>query len=624
MSVLSQSVCVLPSPPPRRIWLSWRLHTKLVPRAFLWGALSLVLNHALVQAQPPSTEPQTVLVTGTAVPIPLAEADRDVSALPVTLAERPLFDSWFDLLQLDPGLDLRQRAPGGFIADLSIRGATFGQTLVLLNGVRLNDAQTGHFNLDLPVPLDMISGLEVMKGSGSTLYGSDAIGGVVNVITRPVETPSLRILTAVGNFGTNQQHLLGAFGGPRLSQEVAVARDFSSGFAPDRDYRNLAVSSLTSVRPRWGAAGLLLAYSDRPYGADRFYGPYPSWERTKTWFASLHQDLGRHTEAGFAFRRHTDLFVLFRDRPRIYTNRHSLESWQGDLRRHEDLPAHAVLSYGVEGLADSITSTNLGVRSRTRGSGYVFYDIRALRRFGFSAGLREEVYGSRQVATSPSLSGAAWLSARLKLRASASRAFRLPSYTDLYYSDPANRGNPNLRPESATSYEAGLDAYARPHLRASFTVFQRRSTDGIDYVRPAGTAVWQATNFDRLHFTGVEAAAVYEPLAGQHFSASFAALRGVTGPALLQSKYAFNYPAHSGILEWRGVFRNVLIARTRLGVVDLVNRGPYAVWDVSASRAAGRVRPFLQLRNLGNTVYQEIPAVRMPGRGVLGGLEFVL
>jgi len=567
---------------------------------------------------------QSIVVTGAAVPIPLAEADRDVTVLPLAPNERPLFDSWFELLQLDPALDLRQRAPGGFIADLSIRGATFGQTLVLLNGLRLNDSQTGHFNLDLPVPLDMVSGMEVMKGSGSTLYGSDAIGGVVNVITHPRETPSLRLLTGIGNFGTNQEHLIGAFGGPAISEEVAVARDFSSGFAPDRDYRNLALSSLTSLHPAWGATSLLLAYSDRPYGADQFYGPYPSWERTKTWFASLHQNLGDHTEASFAFRRHTDLFVLFRDHPQIYTNRHVLDSWQGDLRRHDDLPGHAVISYGVEGLADSITSTNLGMRSRTRGSGYVFYDVRALHRFGLSAGLREEVYGSRQVATSPSLSGTAWLSSRFKLRASASRAFRLPSYTDLYYSDPANRGNPNLKPESATSYEAGVDGYVRANLRGSLTVFQRRSTDGIDYVRANSTAVWQATNFDRLHFTGVEAAAVYEPVASQHFSASFAALRGVTGTAILQSKYAFNYAAHSGVLEWRGTFRNMLIARTRIGVVDLVGRGPYAVWDVSGARATGRVRPFLQLRNLGGTVYQEIPSVRMPGRGILGGFEFVL
>src|SRR4051812_11871899 len=88
---------------------------------------------------------QTVVVTGTPGPLPLEEADRDVAVLELPRAERVLFDSWFEALQLDPALNLQQRSPGGFIADLPIRGATFGQTLVLLNGMRINDAQTGHF-----------------------------------------------------------------------------------------------------------------------------------------------------------------------------------------------------------------------------------------------------------------------------------------------------------------------------------------------------------------------------------------------------------------------------------------------------------------------------------------------
>jgi len=583
----------------------------------------LLLMPFVVRAQSP--QHTSLVVTGTATPAPLDEADRNVAILPLPTAERPLFDSWFGLLQTDPTLYLQQRAPGGFLADLSIRGATSGQTLVLLDGMRINDAQTSHFNLDLPIPLDAVSSIEVLKGSGSTLYGSDAIGGVLNVRTRQSESPEFRLLTGVGNFGTNEQHGTGSFGTSRYFEQLDFARDFSSGFMANRDYRNLSLSSLTSLKSKLGATSLLLAYSDKPFGADQFYGNYPSWERIKTLFASVHQDLGENTEASFAFRRHTDLFVLFRYAPQIYTNRHLLDSWQGDLRRHNKLPFHAVLSYGAEGFSEAIVSTNLGVRSRTRGSGYLFYDLRSARRFSLSAGLREEFYGSGQVATSPSLSGAAWLTSRLKARASVSRAFRLPSYTDLYYSDPANRGNPNLKPESATSYEAGLDAYFRPNLHSSVTEFQRRDTNVIDYVRATPADLWQATNFDRLRFTGVEASTVYEPKAGQHVAVSFAALHGVNaGSEVLLSKYTFNYPVRSAVAEWRGSVKGLVLARTRVGVVDRLNRDPYAVWDASAVWARGRVRPFVQLTNMTNTMYQEIPGVPLPGRGALGGLEFVL
>ncbi|HWF66896.1 MAG TPA: TonB-dependent receptor plug domain-containing protein, partial [Acidobacteriaceae bacterium] len=292
-------------------------------------------------AAPPAPQQESIIVTGVATPAPLDDADRDVGVLPLPEKQRPLFDSWFNLLQLDAAVDLQQRAPGGFLADLSIRGATFGQTLVLLNGMRISDVQTGHFNLDLPIPLEMLTSTEILKGSGSTLYGSDAIGGVVNARTEPLEAPDVRVYTALGNFGTDEEHVIAAFGGPRFSEELSAARDFSKGFTFDRDYRNLSFGSLTTAKSVLGATSLLLAYSDRPYGADQFYGNYPSWERIKTWFLAAHQNLGSKTEANFAFRRHTDLFVLLRYQPQVYLNRHLDDDWQGSLRRHDNLPHHA-------------------------------------------------------------------------------------------------------------------------------------------------------------------------------------------------------------------------------------------------------------------------------------------
>ncbi len=192
------------------------------------------------------------------------------------------------------------------------------------------------------------------------------------------------------------------------------------------------------------------------------------------------------------------------------------------------------------------------------------------------------------------------ITGRIKLRAAASRAFRLPSYTELYYSDPADLGNPNLKPESATSYEGGADAYVRTNLHASVTVFQRRDTNVIDYVRANPSALWQATNFDKLHLTGVEAATVWAPRTGQQISLTFSALRGVNASdqQILESKYTFNYPVHSAVVAWNGTIWKNFVARTRLGVLDRLDQSAYALWDVSAGYTAGRVRPFLQLSNL--------------------------
>lgn len=537
---------------------------------------------------------------------------------------RLVSNSFTDLLRLDSSVDLRQRSVNGLQADISIRGGTFGQTLILLDGLRMNDVQSGHHNLNLPAPLESVGQVEILKGSGSTLYGSDAVGGVVNFITRTPEMSEMRLRAAAGNFGVNQQSGTVTLVGGNITQQLAFSRDFSSGFIPNRDYRNLNLGSTTRLSTALGDTNVHLSHRDSPFGAEQFYGNFNSWERTRAWWAAIRQNLGRNTDAAFSYRRHTDMFVLYRDRPQVFTNRHAVESYQATLRRRDELGRNAKLHYGAEMYRDSIVSNNLGTHDRTRGAGYVALDVRALNRFSFSAGLRDEVYGSGNHQLSPTVSAGVWLAPAWKIRAGVSRAFRLPTYTDLYYQDPANRGTPDLRAERAWSYEAGADWNAGGRVRSSVTVFHRRETDGIDYVRTSPTDIWRATNFQKLQFTGVEAAVATRLAGRSELEFQYTGLRGAQS-ALdgYLSKYVFNYPVHNGIVSYHRMFRG-FAARTRLGVAERFQRDPYAVWDAYGAYTRGRIRPFLQFTNLSDTGYQEIPGVAMPGRAVVGGLEFVL
>src|SRR6266446_5592907 len=201
---------------------------------------------ATAAAQQPEPRRETVVVTGVFEPVEIDEVDRSVRILPVKDDEL-LSNTVVDFLRLDPSLDLRERAPNGVQTDLSIRGGTFGQTLVLVDGQRMNDAQSGHHNMDIPLPLEAISRIEVLRGSGSTLYGSDATGGVINIITKTPEATEFRLRTAVGNFGVNQQRGSLALVEGDITEHLSFSRDFSSGFAPDRDYRNLSFTSLTHL-----------------------------------------------------------------------------------------------------------------------------------------------------------------------------------------------------------------------------------------------------------------------------------------------------------------------------------------------------------------------------------------
>ena len=213
----------------------------------------------------------------------------------------------------------------------------------------------------------------------------------------------------------------------------------------------------------------------------------------------------------------------------------------------------------------------------------------------------------------------------MKLRASASRAFRLPTFTDLYYQDPGNRGSPLLRPESAWNYEGGVDWNPSSSMRGEVTVFHRRERDGIDYVRMSPSDIWRATNFQSLRFTGVEAAMRVKLRRDQTLDFSYTGLRGAQNAlAGAFSKYTFNYPNHQGVAGWQGQLHRDWHARVRIGAVQRFARGPYAVADAYAGRTGGRIRPFAQVMNFNGARYQEILGVQMPGRAALLGLEFIL
>jgi iron complex outermembrane receptor protein len=579
---------------------------------------------AVGASSPVTPRKETILVTGTFTPIPLEESERAVDSLNVA-ASPLLFNTFTDYLKLLPSLDLRQRGQNGIQGDLSIRGGTFGQTLILLDGVRMNDAQSGHHNLDLPIPMEALESIEVLRGAGSTLYGADAVGGVVNFRTKRPEVSEIRLRGGLGNFGANQQRVTASLVKGRFFEQLAASRDFSTGFLPNRDYRNGLISSTTHIETGLGFTRVTLAGLDRPFGAQGFYGNYNSWERTKAWMAMASQELGANTTASFSYHRHTDLFVLYRDRPQAFVNHHISETWLASLRRSDAMGPNGRLHYGFESLHDGVVSTNLGTHDRDRQAVYVNYDLRSVGRFSLTVGTRYELFHAWSGQLSPTVSAGYWLSSHAKLRASISRAYRVPSFTDLYYHDPANVGSPDLRPERAVGYEAGLDWNAGSAIDGEVTVFQRRERDGIDFVRASPADIWRARNFQRLRFTGVETAARwrYRPRTSVEFA--YTGLRGAQDALSgLESRYAFNYPVQQAVATWQTATRGDLAIRTRFGVTKRFGRDSYTVWDLSLAHYGRRIRPFVQFSNLGDSLYEEIPGVPLPGRGILGGVEVVL
>jgi iron complex outermembrane receptor protein len=586
---------------------------------------------------PPQTKPapiaQTITVTTTLEPLPLAESDRSVNL--ISPRDQPLIsNSVVDLLRQDASLNLQARAANGVQADLSLRGTTFEQSLILLNGLRINDPETGHLNLDIPIPLDAVTRIDILHGSGSTFYGSDAIGGAVNLLTQQ-PTPGLAMVASAGggSYGSVEQHLRASYTNGPLAEQLTASRDTSDGFIPDRNYSSNALASETWLTTKPGTTDILLATSDRPYGANLFYGPYPSWERTKGWFASIQQQLGPQTAASFGYGRHSDLFVLFVDQPAIYENNHITTSYEGALRRADTLAPNITLSYGLEADGDTIHSNSLGRHARNQGAGYANLSLRSLGRFSVSIGAREELLNGAGKGNdnvfSPSIAAAYTLTHTLRLRATAGHGFRLPTYVDLYYADPTTIGNPNLKPESSWSYEAGADwTPSNGRLTLKATAFRLQQKDSIDYSKlilatPALTASqpWQAINIQNLNITGAEATARLRLTANQQLQFSYAAAHAASPPPNILSEYAYNYAAQNALLGWTGQFHQ-LTAHTQINIVQKTQHTAYPLWDIALSHNTGHLRPYLRTLNLSNTGYQEIPQVPLQGRTIMVGAEF--
>jgi iron complex outermembrane receptor protein len=574
---------------------------------------------------------------GSATPVPLAESQRSVEVLPVQ-GQSLAAESPQGFLRRDSSIFLEERGAGGGQADIVMRGGSFEQTLVLLNGFRINDAQTSHHNLDLPVPLDAIDSIQTLEGAGSTLHGVDALSGVVDFLTAAPDHGSLFLRAGEGSFQSNEETLLGGATRGSWSGRATAERNFSTGFMADRDYRNEDASAESWIGSRLGVTDLLFAGSDRAFGANQFYGNYPSWERTKGWFASARQELGVRTVAAFGYRRHTDEFVLFRNDPAIFENNHIDGSWQGSLRETLTLHKDSVLLMGLEADGDSIRSNNLGLHARNRGAGYVDLDLRPAKlRWSLSFGAREEIFsGGARAVFSPEAAGSFRAAKNLKLRASGGYGFRIPTYTDLYYSDPSTLGNAYLKPESAWSSDAGADWAPSTKLTLSATGFYSLQHDTIDYVKSATlpnpylpaacpASIWCAANLSGLRFAGVETTLMWIPKKSQTVRIAWTGLHGEQSALHgLESEYVFNYPVQNIHASWSSALGRDFVLTNAVEIAERYQQTAYPVWNATLTHDTGKLRPYLRLTNLSNTGYQEITGVNMPPRTIMGGVALQL
>ncbi|MBT8398576.1 MAG: TonB-dependent receptor plug domain-containing protein, partial [Gemmatimonadetes bacterium] len=285
-----------------------------------------LLSPRSVQAQADPVILDTLVVqVGSRLDSRLPATTRTVQVLDLKTIESLPVRTIAGLLEWATSIEVQPRSPAQ--SDLSIRGAGFEQVVVLVNGVRMSDLQTGHFDLDLSVPLGQVERIEILRGPASALYGADAMGGVVNIVTRGHD-PGWRGRIEGGSWGTARVSGGGGFqeeGWPALQIGGELSRSDGHRAGTDFDAAMIHLSVLDSL------AGTPLAgdfgFSRRNFGAKDFYAPYPSFEKTRTYSSALRWTPALSPEAGFevgaSLRRREDEFTLIRDDPGVYQNRHT-------------------------------------------------------------------------------------------------------------------------------------------------------------------------------------------------------------------------------------------------------------------------------------------------------------
>lgn len=594
----------------------------------------ILVCHGPAMAQeegPPCYTLDPVVVTGTHIPEHLSRIGHCVTVISREEIETLPVDNMADLLETVSGVDVRQRGGHGVQADVAIRGSSFEQTLILVDGVNVSDAQTGHHNLDLPVNLEDVERIEVLKGPGARIYGHNAMAGVINIITRKAGESGLAGHVTYGDYDYLDVGASGVFKIGATSNRVSLSRRSSTGHIPEEetDFDANTLAYRGTIDAENHEFSLSLGYTDKDFGAYRFYtDAYPNQrERTDTLLAhgSAHLRMGDLEVMPRVFwrRHHDDFKIQIQDD--WYQNEHRTDAYGVQLSSRLT-STWGVTAVGGEIAFEDLESSNLGDHDRHRGGLSLEHKFRPTDRSTFGIGASAINYSDWGWEYWPGVEWNLTLKDGLHGFASMGRSFRVPTYTELYYDTPANQGNPDLKPERGWTYEAGL-RWREKGLSGHFSLFLRDAEDVIDWIRTSDLDPWKAQNVVENRTEGFEVGFDLYPEAYLKTSListvrlSYTYLDSDWDTEGLESKYVLDHLRHqvhgSITLDWLDSLTQALQARWEKRMAN----DSHVVVDTRLTYQWHTYEVFLEVTNLFDKEYVESGFAPMPGRWIMGGLR---
>lgn len=571
-----------------------------------------------------------IIVSASRNPVEFSSLSRSVVLITPREIDYSPVSSVNDLLKNVPGVDLRTRGVGGVQADIGIRGGTFEQTLVLIDGIKLNDAQTGHHNLNLPVPLNMVERIEILKGQGARVFGANAFSGAVNIITRKEKGFSLTGQLTGGENGLFGASLFNSHSIGNYTASLSFSKDKSDGYRHNTGYDIISLMYNSAISLGKGQIGFIAGYNDKKFGANNFYSDkYPNqWEHTTTRLAAVtgNFDLGLLIlTPKFYWRGNDDDYVLDNTRPDWYRNRHKTNSFTGEIQAGFTTPLGNT-AIGAELSSDKIESSNLGNHERSKGGFFAEQSGSPFNNFNISLGFFAYNYSDFGWKFWPGIDASYLIDGRTKIFASAGKAFRIPTYTELYYKSPAQMGNPSLMHEETINYEAGI-SYSSFEYQITGSIFYKEGKNIIDWVRGSANDVWTVRNETNLNTTGFEAGVIIFPqsiiswMPIVSFGVNYTYLSLDRSTSGYQSRYSLDHLRHQLIIT---AANNLPWDIKQNWTLRYENRESYEdnfIVDAQVIKEFKHFSAAVKASNLFNSPAMDLGGIPLPGRWISASVK---
>ena len=609
-------------------------------------------------------------VTASRAPLATQVAARQVMTLSRKDIAAAGVTSVNDVLKLATGIDVRQRGGFGIQTDISIDGGTFDQITLLVNGVPINNPQTGHNAADFPVNVSDIDHIEVLRGAASRIFGSQAFSGAINIVTKTLGD-SFYFKAEAGSYGTFRDESRSAHHFGLFDMTFSHSLQRSDGAVDNGDYQTNKLFWTGRLRlPEFTLHSQVSAlWND--FGANTFYSAaFPNqWEATRRYMVALQgESNGRiHRAPQLNWARNVDHFQLIRGTKKA-ENFHRGNVLNSGLNVWTDWPAGRTLA-GAELRYEDIQSSNLGLPVdpgkyvRVHGQRNSFYTHRdhrtnvslflehtlVLNHWTFSAGVMGQTNTSVRggLRFYPGVDVAFRPAGSVKLFASFNRSMRLPTFTDLYYKSPTQEGNKDLKAEENSSFRLGAD-YVTKGIKVQAATFFNHGNHMIDWVMYSPTDKFHATSFE-LNNMGVSVLTEtdFSALLGAHqplerFAVSYAYIyqhRRDSAP-YFKSNYALEYLRHKLVVRLtHRIYRQLeadwslrlqhregsyLVYKNHTSTGQLHPYGTHTLLDLKLRWAAHSWSAYVDLSNLTATHYYDLGNVRQPGLVVMAGIDFKL